>query len=76
MTAKEKKLIALGAGAGILAAALVVAILAARELPIFASGAATAARALPAASPADAGQPAHHGAIEPIGDFRGGRAGF
>ena len=61
MTAKEKKLIALGAGAGILAAALVVAILAARELPIFASGAATAARALPAASPADAGQPAQAG---------------
>ena len=33
MTAREKKLIALGAGAGILVAALVVGFLAVRELP-------------------------------------------
>ena len=46
MIAREKKLIALGAGAGVLAAALVIGILAARELPSLAAGG-----AMPAASP-------------------------
>jgi Cu(I)/Ag(I) efflux system membrane fusion protein len=52
MTAREKKLIAVGAGAGILAAALVIGILAARELPSFAAGA-----AISAAGPAGSAQP-------------------
>ncbi len=38
MTARDKKLIAMGAGAGILVAALVVGILAVRELPSLAAG--------------------------------------
>ena len=52
MTAREKKLIAMGAGAGILAAALVVGILASRELPSHAAG-----LALPAARPTETAQP-------------------
>jgi RND family efflux transporter MFP subunit len=48
MIARDKKMIALGAGAGILVAALVVGILAMRELPSLAAG-----RTLPAAQPAD-----------------------
>ena len=61
MTAKEMKLIALGAGAGILATALVVGILAARELPSFAAG-----PAVPAARPAVAAQ-LDKGQIAPSG---------
>ena len=43
MTAREKKLIAVGAGAGVLAAALIAGILASRELPSPAAGQASSA---------------------------------
>jgi RND family efflux transporter MFP subunit len=46
MTSREKKLMAVGAGAGILVAALVVGIVISRQLPIFASG-----QAMPMARP-------------------------
>jgi len=52
MNSKEKKLFVLGVGAGIVAAALVVGILAARELRTFASG-----KGMPAI---DAGAAMHH----------------
>jgi Cu(I)/Ag(I) efflux system membrane fusion protein len=51
MTAKEKKLVALGAGAGILAAALVAGVLAVRELPSLASSAMTTAKPTEGARP-------------------------
>ena len=51
MTSREKKLIAAGAGAGILVAALAIGIVVARQLPIFASG-----QAMPMARPATAAQ--------------------
>ena len=61
MIAREKKLIALGAGAGILIAALVVGILAARELPSLAAGRAmTADRSAGTAQP-DAGHATQSG---------------
>jgi RND family efflux transporter MFP subunit len=47
MTSREKKLMAVGAGAGILVAALIIGIVVARQLPIFASG-----QAMPMARPA------------------------
>jgi multidrug efflux pump subunit AcrA (membrane-fusion protein) len=56
MITREKKLIALGAGAGILAAALVVGILAARELPSFAATRAMAANKFAVATQPDSGQ--------------------
>jgi Cu(I)/Ag(I) efflux system membrane fusion protein len=56
MTAREKKLIALGAAAGILAAALVAGILVTRELPSMASGPAIAAARPAPAGPSQAGQ--------------------
>jgi RND family efflux transporter MFP subunit len=52
MTAREKKLMALGAGAGVLAAALAIGILMVREQPSFASmPAASAAKPAPAMQP-------------------------
>jgi len=56
MIAREKKLIVLGAAAGILVAALVVGILAARELPSIAAGRATTADRSAGAAQPDAGQ--------------------
>jgi RND family efflux transporter MFP subunit len=56
MTAREKKLIAVGAGAGVLAAALIAGILASRELPSLAAGQASPA-AGPSARTAGAQQP-------------------
>jgi RND family efflux transporter MFP subunit len=53
MTARDKKLIALGAGAGILVAALVVGILTVRESPSFAAG---QARSLAASAPTETTQ--------------------
>jgi Cu(I)/Ag(I) efflux system membrane fusion protein len=56
MTSREKKLIALGAGAGILAAALAVGIVIVRELPSFASSAETPAAKSLMAAPTAAGR--------------------
>jgi Cu(I)/Ag(I) efflux system membrane fusion protein len=61
MISREKKLIALGAGAGILIAALAVGILAAWERPSSASGPAPAAAKPSPAAQADAGQPPQQG---------------
>ena len=58
MTSREKKLMAAGAGAGILIAALAIGIVTARQLPIFASGQAmpmARSTAVPSGSP-DKGQ--------------------
>ena len=61
MTTREKKLIALGAGAGILSVALVVGILFARELPSFAAGTASSAVHPSADARADKEQTAQSG---------------
>jgi membrane fusion protein, copper/silver efflux system len=61
MTTREKKLIALGAGTGILAAALVVGILAVRELPSFAAGTANSVTTPSADARADKDQTAQSG---------------
>jgi Cu(I)/Ag(I) efflux system membrane fusion protein len=56
MIAREKKLIALGAGAGMVTAALVVGILAIRELPSLAAGQALPATHSPESAPPNATQ--------------------
>jgi len=81
MTAREMKLIALGAGAGILAAALVVGILAARELPSFAAGPTVPRpgplwpRSLTKGRPRHRDTTRRHGSTESIGDHSRRRAG-
>ncbi|MGA9670364.1 MAG: efflux RND transporter periplasmic adaptor subunit [Terracidiphilus sp.] len=61
MTTREKKLIAMGAGAGILVAALVVGILFAREMPLLAAGTVNSAPQPFADAGADKGQAAQSG---------------
>jgi len=56
MIAREKKLIAIGAGTGILAAALAVGVLALRELPSLASGPSIPSSVHPGASQAETAQ--------------------